>query len=190
MAPFLLSPHPLTFAWNAQQVFTAPCFAHSATWLRVQGTWGKGKHRAPSIRNGETLPFPQEAPCAPSGPSSLCPRPLHFPDLGLCFCYFLDLESRPQNSREGPANTLSSRGAAPPSQCSPQRSPSWSTAPTPYLTLLWPVPAPGAPLRLSLGVVCTQLSLPTGPGPELPTQPTSLVLGPRPSPALHGHSQL
>lgn len=55
---------------------------------RVQGDWGKGEHRAPRIRNGEVLPYPQEAPCAPSGPSSLCPVTPPFFQLGLVLSLF------------------------------------------------------------------------------------------------------
>lgn len=68
MAPFLLSPHPLTFAWNAQQVFTAPCFAHSATWLRVQGTWGKGKHRPPQHQEWGDASLPPGGTLCTLGP--------------------------------------------------------------------------------------------------------------------------
>lgn len=67
-SPFLLSPHPLTFAWNAQQVFTAPCFAHSATWLRVQGTWGKGKHRPPQHQEWGDASLPPGGTLCTLGP--------------------------------------------------------------------------------------------------------------------------
>lgn len=55
---------------------------------RVQGALGKGKHRAPRIRNGEALPFPQEAPCAPSGLLSLCPVTPPLSRLGLVLLLF------------------------------------------------------------------------------------------------------
>lgn len=158
---------------------------------RVQGALGKGKHWAPRIRNGEALPFPQEAPCAPSGPLSLCPVTPPLSRLGLVLLLFPwpgkstpEVLLRPSKHPllQGCISSIPvwAPQARPPAQPLLEHR-------APHLTLLWPVLwpvlVPGTPPSLSP-------SLPTGPSPELPTRPTSLVLGPGPSPALHGHSQL